>query len=39
MTVMHALLELGQNVWLDRLDRGMTRSGELRRIVYDACAA
>lgn len=35
MTVMHALAELGQSVWLDHLDRRMTRSGELRRMVHD----
>jgi transaldolase len=35
MTAMRALSELGQSVWLDHLDRGMTRSGELRRMVHD----
>jgi transaldolase len=35
MTVMRALSELGQSVWLDQLDRGMTRSGQLRRMVHD----
>ncbi|MEO7360850.1 MAG: transaldolase family protein, partial [Gemmatimonadaceae bacterium] len=33
MTTMHKLLELGQSVWLDYLSRGMTRSGELARMV------
>jgi transaldolase len=33
MTVMRDLLELGQSVWLDYLHRGMTRSGELARMV------
>jgi transaldolase len=32
-TKMHALLDLGQSVWLDYLGRGMTRSGELQRLV------
>jgi transaldolase len=35
MTVMRALSELGQSVWLDYLHRDMTRSGELARMVYD----
>lgn len=30
---MHALLDLGQSVWLDYLGRGMTRSGELQRLI------
>jgi transaldolase len=32
-TKMHALLDLGQSVWLDYLGRGMTRSGELQRLI------
>lgn len=32
-TKMHALLNLRQSVWLDYLDRGMTRSGELARLI------
>jgi transaldolase/glucose-6-phosphate isomerase len=32
-TAMHALLDLGQSVWLDDLRRGMTRSGELDAMV------
>ena len=35
MTVMRALSELGQSVWLDYLHRDMTRSGELERMVHD----
>jgi transaldolase len=35
MTMMQALLGLGQSVWLDHLDRRMTRSGELARMVRD----
>jgi transaldolase len=32
---MHALLELGQSVWLDDLHRGTTRSGKLAQMVAD----
>ena len=32
-TKMHALLDLGQSVWLDYLGRGMTRSGELEQLI------
>ena len=32
-TKMQALLDLGQSVWLDYLGRGMTRSGELARLI------
>jgi transaldolase len=32
-TKMQALLAQGQSVWLDYLQRGMTRSGELRRLI------
>ena len=32
-TAMDALLELGQSVWLDYLQRGMTRSGELAAMI------
>jgi transaldolase/glucose-6-phosphate isomerase len=32
---MHALLELGQSVWLDYLRRGMVRSGELQGLIDD----
>jgi transaldolase/glucose-6-phosphate isomerase len=32
-TAMRALLDLGQSVWLDYLQRGMTRSGELASLV------
>jgi transaldolase len=35
MTVMRALSELGQSVWLDYLHRDMTRSGALERMVHD----
>jgi transaldolase len=35
MTVMRALSELGQSVWLDYLHRDMTRSGELEHMVRD----
>jgi transaldolase len=35
MTVMRALSELGQSVWLDYLHRDMTRSGALERMVQD----
>jgi transaldolase len=35
MTVMRALSELGQSVWLDDLRRDMTRSGALERMVHD----
>ena len=35
MTVMRALSELGQSVWLDYLHREMTRSGALERMVHD----
>ena len=35
MTVMRALSELGQSVWLDYLHRDMTRSGGLERMVHD----
>jgi transaldolase len=35
MTVMRALSELGQSVWLDYLHRDMTRSGALKRMVHD----
>ena len=35
MTVMHALSDLGQSVWLDYLHRDMTRSGALERMVHD----
>src|SRR5438093_11672564 len=34
-TAMHALLELGQSVWLDYLRRGMLRSGELQSLIDD----
>jgi len=34
-TKMHALLDLGQSVWLDYLRRGMTRSGELSALIDD----
>src|SRR5688572_10715246 len=34
-TKMHALLGLGQSVWLDYLRRGMTRSGELSALIDD----
>src|SRR5690242_4582795 len=34
-TAMHALLELGQSVWLDYLRRGMLRSGELQSMIDD----
>jgi transaldolase len=34
-TAMRALLDLGQSVWLDYLQRGMTRSGELAAMVAD----
>ena len=30
---MHSLLDKGQSVWLDYLSRGMTRSGELARMI------
>jgi transaldolase/glucose-6-phosphate isomerase len=32
---MHALLDLGQSVWLDYLRRGMLRSGELQSLIDD----
>src|SRR5688572_19729910 len=32
-TAMPALLDLGQSVWLDYLQRGMTRSGELAGMI------
>jgi transaldolase len=35
MTVMRALSELGQSVWLDDLHRDMTRSGALERMVHE----
>jgi transaldolase len=35
MTVMRALSELGQSVWLDDLHRDLTRSGALARMVHD----
>jgi transaldolase len=35
MTVMRALSELGQSVWLDYLHRDMTRSGALEQMVHD----
>ncbi|HEX7980627.1 MAG TPA: transaldolase [Gemmatimonadaceae bacterium] len=35
MTVMRALSDLGQSVWLDYLHRDMTRSGALERMVHD----
>jgi len=34
-TRMHALLDLGQSVWLDYLRRGMLHSGELQRMIDD----
>jgi transaldolase len=34
-TKMHALLDIGQSVWLDYLRRGMTRSGELSALIDD----
>jgi transaldolase/glucose-6-phosphate isomerase len=34
-TAMHALLDLGQSVWLDYLRRGMLRSGELQSLIDD----
>jgi transaldolase/glucose-6-phosphate isomerase len=34
-TSMHALLDLGQSVWLDYLRRGMLRSGELQSLIDD----
>jgi hypothetical protein len=34
-SAMRALLGLGQSIWLDYLRRGMTRSGELGRMVDD----
>jgi transaldolase / glucose-6-phosphate isomerase len=34
-TSMHALLELGQSVWLDYLRRGMLSSGELQSLIDD----
>ncbi len=34
-TKMHALLDVGQSVWLDYLRRGMTRSGELSALIDD----
>jgi len=34
-TIMQALLELGQSVWLDYLRRGMLRSGELQSLIDD----
>jgi transaldolase len=35
MTIMRALSDLGQSVWLDYLHRDMTRSGALERMVHD----
>ena len=34
-TSMHALLDVGQSVWLDYLRRGMLRSGELQSLIDD----
>ena len=34
-TAMVELLEHGQSIWLDYLDRGMTRSGELTAMIED----
>jgi transaldolase/glucose-6-phosphate isomerase len=34
-TAMHALIDLGQSVWLDYLRRGMLRSGELQSLIDD----